>query len=135
MLVRIPPPEWLPVFDYLKGTSLAIGGDPYSLGIIKSGVSNDKKILRDIALNEIKKDGGPQVIVLGHTHQPDRFQTERGIYFNPGSWTRYVDLDKEKNLSLEDLKHEESFPYQLNYVRVEYLGNDKQLLAEMHCYQ
>ena len=134
MLPRVAPQEWLHVFDALNRPSLDIGVDSIRLSIIRSGVSNDKKNLSDMAESEMDKDDGPQVVVLGHSHQPDHQTTDRGVYFNPGSWTRYVDLDRERNLSLEDLKQEDSFPYQLNYVRVEY-QQDKPLKAAMHCYR
>lgn len=135
VLPAVPPEEWLMTLDQaLAGGSLAIGGDDTTLSILKSGITNDKEILRQMARNELEKDGGPKVVVMGHTHQPDEQRTDRGTYFNTGSWTRYVEAEKAGDLRLEDLKKEEDFPYRLNYVRVEETAPG-QLTAEMICYQ
>lgn len=74
-------------------------------------------------------------VVFGHTHQPDQVRfSAGGLYVNPGSWTRYVDLDHANTLTLDDLRREDKFPYQLNYVRVEE-SSTGELKAEMHCHQ
>jgi UDP-2,3-diacylglucosamine pyrophosphatase LpxH len=63
-----------------------------------------------------------QVIVLGHTHLPQDIREGTMHYCNPGSWTRYIDAKGVGSLKLEDLANEKTFPYQLNYVRVEDTG-------------
>ena len=63
---------------------------------------------------------GAQVVVLGHTHLPQTVGTGALRYYNPGSWTRYV--DNASTLRLEQLEDESKFPYELNYVRVEDTG-------------
>ena len=97
-------------------------------------MASDKEILRQTAQEQLRQDNGTQVVVMGHTHQPDELKTDRGIYFNPGSWTRYVELEKAGNLTLEDLKREDDFPYQLNYVRIKNPAIGP-LKAEMICYE
>jgi predicted phosphodiesterase len=71
---------------------------------------------------------------MGHTHQPDEKRGNRGVYYNTGSWTRYAELSQMEDLTLENLRHEEKFPYQLNYVRVERLP-DSNLKSAMICYE
>lgn len=71
---------------------------------------------------------------MGHTHQPDRILEKGNIYFNPGSWTRYADIDSVAELTLKDLKNEKAFPYKLNYVRVEQRPNGN-LQADMICFE
>jgi len=71
---------------------------------------------------------------MGHTHQPDkRSAANGGRYYNPGSWTRDVDLDKNPNLTLDDLKNETVFPYQLNFFRVERDASNN-LVSDMFTY-
>ncbi|MDB5949887.1 MAG: hypothetical protein JWR65_1742, partial [Massilia sp.] len=38
---------------------------------------------------------------------------------NPGSWTRYWQLERTPKLTLADLTDESNYPYELNVVRVE----------------
>jgi len=51
-------------------------------------------------------------------------------YFNPGSWTRYVDLEQDPTLGLSDLQTEEHLLYSLKYVRVDQDDNG-QLTTEL----
>lgn len=118
MMPVVSPEDWMPVFDNVGGTTLAVGGKARTLAIAK-GNGVDKHFLRGVARGEFDKSGAAQVVVLGHTHQPDEMQYPDGkSYFNPGSWTRYVEYDADHPLTLEDLKREEDFPYELNYIRV-----------------
>jgi UDP-2,3-diacylglucosamine pyrophosphatase LpxH len=141
MMPRLSPEEWSPVLAQAGGSgTLGIGGgaaghgDAVMLGVAEAAVKSDMEILRKKAEKEIERDGGPQVVVMGHTHQPDTLVTDRGSYFNPGSWTRYAELARMPTLTLEALRHEEDFPYQLNYVRVEDTGGER-LRAEMITYE
>jgi len=121
VLPRIEPEDWLPVFDKFNagGGSLAIGGSGDTLAI-KAGNNVDKEFLWKKAQEEFLSGSAPEVVVMGHTHQPDERESETGgRYFNPGSWTRYVDFEKNPNLTLANLTNEKVFPYQLNFVRVE----------------
>jgi hypothetical protein len=116
-----------------------LGGDNETLSIILSGMSSDKETLKNEAISYLAMESGAyEVVVFGHTHQPDEWRGTNGNwdsgYFNPGSWTRYVDLDKVKNLTLEDLKKEEDFPYQLNFIRIEQLQSGK-LRADKICFE
>lgn len=119
VLAGVEPPTWMPVLDALGAGVL--GEDDGTLGIIRSGMIKDKEELRDQAIL-LMANGGHEVAVFGHTHQPDEWRARGnpdGGYFNPGSWTRYLDAGRSTKLSLESLRREEDFPYQLNYVRVE----------------
>ncbi|MBV9958800.1 MAG: hypothetical protein JO360_10280, partial [Acidobacteria bacterium] len=115
----LPAEEWMKVFDIPGAPKLGIGGDATTLSVFQSGSMNDKQVLQNEAARLFKQANAPQVVVMGHTHQPDRMETEKGVYYNPGSWTRYIEIEKTDNLTLEDLKDESRFPYRLNYVRVE----------------
>lgn len=133
MMPLISPDDWMPVFNQIGGTTLAIGGKATTLAIGK-GNGVDKDFLRQTAAKESEGHPEARVFVLGHTHQPDETQFDGGVkYYNPGSWTRYIEYDANQPLSLEDLRREEDFPYELNCVRVE-----KQLEgldSKMHCFE
>lgn len=135
VMPQLPPEEWMPVLDLAgQGVSLGIGGKGSTLGIADPKARNDKETLRAAASAELSGENGPEIVVMGHTHQPDEKRSNRGVYFNTGSWTRYAELSQMENLTLENLRHEEKFPYQLNYVRVERLA-DNTLKSEMICYE
>lgn len=118
MMPCVPPEEWTPILNQIGGTTLAVGGKARTLAIAK-GNGVDKNFLRNIAKKEFESHDAARVLVLGHTHQPDEAQFDGLRYYNPGSWTRYVEYDADHPLALEDLKRETDFPYDLNYVRVE----------------
>ena len=65
---------------------------------------------------------GAQIVVLGHTHLPQVVEEPAGRYYNPGSWTRYIEADKVDSLTLERLRREEDFPFALKCVRIEDIG-------------
>ncbi len=135
MMPLVDPQDWSEVFEQLKlGNTLAIGGQGSTLAI-KEGNKVDKEYLWQEAEKLLLSDDGPQVVVMGHTHQPDARQAGNGgSYFNPGSWTRYVDYEKNPNLTLDDLTNDKSFPYELNFVRVEQ-ADGHQLKAEQITYE
>jgi UDP-2,3-diacylglucosamine pyrophosphatase LpxH len=134
MMPRVPPTEWLPVFEGVGPITLGVGDhDGVTLRVAQAGAVSDKEALNQEARRRLEGAGGPEVIVMGHTHQPDELHAGGGVYFNPGSWTRYAELSKMKSLTLEDLRRESDYPYQLNYVRVERPASGR-LLAEMKTY-
>ena len=99
-----------------------------------SGNNVDKEFLWQKAQEQFLLDGGTQIIVMGHTHQPDKRDSGvGGVYYNPGSWTKFVDYEKNPNLTLADLTNEKDFHYELNYVRVEQL-KDERLVSEQITY-
>jgi UDP-2,3-diacylglucosamine pyrophosphatase LpxH len=131
------PDRFVQLFNVSAGGTLGVGGGGEHLSIIRAGMAHDKEELRQEAERRLAEPG-VEVVVFGHTHQPDEWRglgggTEGG-YFNPGSWTRYVDVTDMADLKLDDLKREEDFPYQLNYVRVEE-GASGSLRAEMKCFE
>ena len=135
VMPQLPPAEWMPILDAAgQGASLGIGGKGSTLGIADPKARNDKETLRAAARAELDAADGPEIVVMGHTHQPDEKRSQRGVYYNTGSWTRYAELSQMEDLTLENLRHEEKFPYQLNYVRVERLA-DNSLKSEMICYE
>lgn len=136
VMVKLSPDDWMPIFNFpLPGT---LGRDiGRTLSIVRSGIARDKEILRDKA-EALLASAMTEVVVCGHTHQPDEWRGPDGKwdggYFNPGSWTRFVNIKNVPDLTLEDLEREEDFPYQLNYVRVELCANGK-LRADKICYE
>lgn len=137
LMLRLNPETWLPVMGQFESATL--GNDDTTLAVIRAGMSSDKQTLKEQAISYLAMETGAyEVVVFGHTHQPDEWRGSNanwdGGYFNPGSWTRYVDLDKIKNLKLDDLKREEDFPYQLNFIRVEQRPSG-QLRADKICFE
>jgi UDP-2,3-diacylglucosamine pyrophosphatase LpxH len=110
-------------------------------GVLSAGTADSGTLtIREASRIDVKKEcvtiaeaawrDHAQVVVFGHTHLPQKLEGVSGRYYNPGSWTRYVDADALDSLTLEDLKCEDSFPYELNYVRIEDTGSDS-LLSEL----
>ena len=130
MMPRVDPKVWLPLFDKFKlGGAFSIN-NPGSTFAIKEGNKVDKEFLWEKAKEQFLLDAGTQIIVMGHTHQPDERRSQTGgVYYNPGSWTRFVDYEKNPKLTLADLATEANFNYELKYVRVEQL-NDKRVVSE-----
>jgi UDP-2,3-diacylglucosamine pyrophosphatase LpxH len=134
LILRVSPERWEHLFDNVEGLNLGIDGTNQSeadgengdeaviLSSIRSGMANEKEALREDA-EYLFEGSAAEVVVCGHTHQPDEWRGSNGTwdggYFNPGSWTRYVDASKAAKLTLKDLQNEADFPYELNYVRVE----------------
>jgi len=137
MVEGIPTERWESLFDVAAPATLSAGGKGETLSIVRAGMAHDKEELRQEAENHLAQEG-VEVVVFGHTHQPDEWRGPNndleGGYFNPGSWTRYVDVTDMADLKIEDLEHEEDFPYQLNYVRVEETSSGS-LRAEMKCFE
>ncbi len=135
LMPQLPPEKWMPIIDIAgQGAALGIGGKGTTLAILDPKTRNDKENLRAEARKELEQETGPEIVVMGHTHQPDEMKAGRGVYFNTGSWTRYADVDLMENLTMEDLKQEDKFPYQLNYVRVE-RSADNSLQSAMICFE
>jgi UDP-2,3-diacylglucosamine pyrophosphatase LpxH len=68
---------------------------------------------------------GAQIVVLGHTHLQQKLELPEGRYYNPGSWTRYIDAENVDTLTLEQLRDEAKYPYELHCVRIEDAGADR----------
>lgn len=132
LALRLPPEEWGPAFDAIAPRTLSAGQRRGTLSIARAGLKNEKEILREEAKTLLST--GAQVVVFGHTHQPDAWKRSGKAYFNPGSWTRYVDLDLlETQITMDDLRNEENFPYQLNYVWVE--ETSAGIRGELRCFE
>jgi UDP-2,3-diacylglucosamine pyrophosphatase LpxH len=138
LLVKLEPQDWLPVMGQYEAAMLG-EDDPTTLAVLRAGMSRDKQNLRDEAITYLTMESGSyEVVVFGHTHQPDEWRGSSGKwdggYFNPGSWTRYVDLDLVKNLTMKDLQNEDDFPYQLNFIRIEQTQSGS-LKADKICFE
>ena len=71
---------------------------------------------------------------MGHTHLPDKQSFDNRHYLNPGSWTRYLDLEEHPHPSLDDLRDEARYPYELNYILVEADADGTPLVARLECF-
>jgi UDP-2,3-diacylglucosamine pyrophosphatase LpxH len=130
LLGRIDDTKWHALFDLPPGATL--GSDDVTLGALtRAGFDDGKETLRRVAQQRV--DAGAKVVVMGHTHQPDTRQLDGGMYYNPGCWTRYLELKPGQKVTLDDLKDESRYPYQLNFVRVERDASGK-LQSKMHCF-
>jgi UDP-2,3-diacylglucosamine pyrophosphatase LpxH len=121
--------RWLKVLDMAKPAVLSIeayGGS--TLSIVTAGNVDVRTSCAEIARSQWK--AGAEIVVLGHTHLPEKVKEGTGIYYNPGSWTRYI--ENPRSLTLEQLKDETRFPYQLNSVRIE-KAQDGTLKSELIC--
>ena len=117
-----PWEEWVKVLDLAKpGTSSTGASGGGTLAIRAASRIDTREECIKIARAEWQQ--GAQVVVLGHTHLPQAVKEESQRYYNPGSWTRYVDAKDVEKLTLEKLQREDAFPYQLNCARVEDDGN------------
>jgi UDP-2,3-diacylglucosamine pyrophosphatase LpxH len=132
MIVRVSPEEWLPIFNIEAGKTLGIGQRGKSLAIISSGTKDEKLLLREQAKRLL--EGGTEVVVFGHTHQPDKYEVNGRMYFNPGSWTRYLEIEDLSKITLADLANESDYPYRLNFVCVEETESGP-LKAAMYCFE
>lgn len=118
-----------------EATTLGAGG-AHTLGALSSGADFGKDSLRRVAKLRAQGVTATQVVVLGHTHVPDSHAVSAfAHYFNPGSWTRYVDVAKHPKLRLDDLRDESRFPYALNFVDVESDGDDAPLRAALRTFE
>ncbi len=125
-MMQHPPEKWEAVFDGFRREAVTLSSQPPAVGPAReattlhaawSHLSVDKEALQHEARKRFGK--GSQVVVMGHTHQPDELREKGNVYFNPGSWIRFADIESIPDLTMEDLRNEAAYPYQLNYVRVE----------------
>jgi hypothetical protein len=130
LLGRIDTPTWHGLFE-LADSGVVLGDDRITLSAIyQAGNIDGKEELRKAAKKRARLKNA-SVVVMGHTHQPDEVEGDGYIYFNPGCWTRYLELEPGRRVTLDELKDETQYPYVLNVVRVEPTGG--KLHARMVC--
>jgi UDP-2,3-diacylglucosamine pyrophosphatase LpxH len=132
VLGRISEEQWRGLFE-LPPATLGANSPATLKAIADSNSSFDKKFLQELAQKQRNKSGA-SVIVMGHTHQHDEHKLDGGVYYNPGSWTRYLELAPNQKVRLADLVDESKFPYRLNYVRV-WPADNGNLGSEMVCFE
>jgi len=131
LLGRIELQEWKDLFELPPG-SVVLGSDEHDVtlnAIRKAKDSDGKEDLRRVARKRARIVKQTSVVVMGHTHQQDELEWEGKKYYNPGCWTRYLELRPGRKVTLEDLRDESKYPYALNVVRVEPAGGA--LLSQM----
>lgn len=135
LLGRVDLQEWKTLFGVAPNATLGQDDSGKTLNaLVHGGLVDVKKRLREAARDRVD-DTGAEVIVMGHTHQPDEADTGAARYFNPGSWTRYLELNRNQQVSLKDLEDESGYPYQLNYVRIERPSGSGSLQADKICFE
>lgn len=134
LMGRIEWSEWQALFELPPGRATLGEADEVTLqALAKAGLEQGKETLRQVARARIDATGA-QVVVMGHTHQPDSRRFDGAAYYNPGSWTRYLELQTGQRVTLDDLRDESRYPYALNYVCVE-PRPDGRLVHEMRCFE
>jgi hypothetical protein len=119
LLGRIELQEWKDLFELAPG-SVVLGSDEHDVtlnAIRKAKDSDGKEDLRRVARKRARLVEQTSVVVMGHTHQQDELEWEGRKYYNPGCWTRYLELRPGRKVTLEDLRDESKYPYALNVVR------------------
>jgi hypothetical protein len=126
--------QWQALFD-APAASHTLGSDEVTLSaLVQAGFDDGKQSLRSVAQQRADATGA-KVVVLGHTHQPDTHRLDGdAMYYNPGCWTRYLELKAGQSVTLADLRDESRYPYQLNVVRISPRG-DGSLTSRMACFE
>jgi UDP-2,3-diacylglucosamine pyrophosphatase LpxH len=134
LLGRADETTWNRLFDVPR-SAVALGADDGVTleALRKAAFWRGKEALR-IAARDRAEETHAEVVVMGHTHQPDEAEAGAARYFNPGCWTRYLELGPGQRVTLDDLRDESRYPYALNYVRVG-LGSGGSLDAAMVCFE
>jgi len=115
--------EWLDALDLAEpGISSTSKHGRGTLAIQAASKIDTRAACTEVAKSQWRD--GAQVVVLGHTHLPQTIAEDTCRYYNPGSWTRYIDAADIESLTLEELQRETEFPFQLNCVRVEDKGTE-----------
>jgi UDP-2,3-diacylglucosamine pyrophosphatase LpxH len=126
LLGRISAKDWAQLFE-VPGSATLGDGSNVSLSALSIAKDIDGREELRKAARLRAAETQASVIVMGHTHQPDRIDLDNCVYYNPGSWTRYLDLrGTTTKVTLEDLRNEAAYPYQLNVVRVENVNGSLQ---------
>ncbi len=132
LLGRIDAAEWEALFGLPAAGTMGVD-EATLFAVTKSNFDDSKEKLRAVAQGKI--DAGASVVVMGHTHQPDKVDFKGGgSYYNPGCWTRYLELKPGQKITLSDLEDESRYPYELNFVRVEIDGKGG-IESKMHCFE
>ena len=134
LFVVVPTDDWQALFA-LRPAAVLGAGSSKTLGTIIGARHFGRDALRDLAQRRFDACPAAEVIVMGHTHLPDTQSFGNRHYLNPGSWTRYLDLESHPPLRLDDLRDESCFPYELNYVVVEATETDSRLVARRECFE
>jgi len=119
LLGRIDQARWQELFT-LEPSATALGSDVVTLSALKEAARLNGKDESFLAASKRARLKKAHVVVMGHTHEVDQRDLDGGArYFNPGCWTRFLELEPGRLVTLQDLEDESKYPYALNVVRVE----------------
>ena len=136
LLGKIDNESWLNLFDARQPQVTLGTAQGITLNALRKAAFEDGKAKLRIVARDRAADTNARVVVMGHTHQPDEMELPNGArYFNPGCWTRYLELHPEQDVRLADLEDEGRYPYQLNYIRVEPPQPDQSMLSRKLCFE
>lgn len=122
---------WDQTMGHLTDAAQTLGAEEGTLGLGRSLVTDEKKKFGRRAQEQMQNSGA-QVVVMGHTHEPDKQTFVEGVYLNPGSWTRYANKNDFSDFTMESLADESIYPYELKYIWVEEDGD--KLRASLETY-
>lgn len=126
---------WQVLFDARQGGTLGSNAPGVTLNALRKAAFEDGKAKLRLVARDWAAETKARVVVMGHTHQPDQAKLENGVlYFNPGCWTRYLELEPDQDINLADLEDESRYPYQLNYIRVEPPNAEGEMTANKICF-
>lgn len=108
------------LLDDLETPSVPLLGNPHSgtLTLTRGFSANETRNLA-MAASKALGNYGVDLVIMGHTHEPVYIPKTR--YINTGCWTRYLRLGPDdRTLPWGVLKADsyQSFPYELNYVKI-----------------
>jgi UDP-2,3-diacylglucosamine pyrophosphatase LpxH len=108
--------RWTDIIEIAKpAVNAAGGGSGSTLSLHDASRIDVRAECLTIARNIWKVHA--DIVVLGHTHLHQEIEENGCRYYNPGSWTRYI--EEPSDLTLADLEDDNSYPYELNYVQIE----------------
>jgi UDP-2,3-diacylglucosamine pyrophosphatase LpxH len=122
--------RWLAILDLTRPGVLGKTSAARTLKIGQAALIDVRQKCIEIARNAWRD--GAEIVVFGHTHLPQQCSEGHHRYYNPGSWTRYVDAGQAGTLTLKDLEREDTFPFELNCARIEDTGSYT-LQSELIC--
>ena len=120
--------RWTDVLEIAK-PAVNAAGEPGGATLTLHDASQIDVRAECLAIARNKWKARAEIVVLGHTHLRETVEENGRRYYNPGSWTRYI--EDPSSLTLRDLADDNTYPFELNYIRIEDAGGT--LHSELVC--